>query len=176
MVEQMKKYTAWYLRIKNESREVQDDAILKAIRHMIKCTTVRKTVCANRDKSVLVREADADIIGRPLFTLTNNQGVLGIIFPGTKADTGDYSIVEQFIDSFEHSDVQSHIKMARNKAKKNKPIQKTQPKGPTQAIPAGSGMMVISIMGKFDTMQCLIKDLSTITQGHPVQMSVINSV
>ena len=176
MVEQMKKYTAWFLRIKCESREVQDDAILKAIRHMIKCTTVRKTVCANREKSVLVREADADIIGRPLFTITNNQGMLGIIFPGTKSDAGDYSIVEQFIDSFEHSDVQNHIKMARNKTKKSKPIQKPQPKEPQQAIAAGSGMMVISIMGKFDTMQCLIKDLSTVTQGHPVQMSVINSV
>lgn len=177
----MKKYAAWILRTDCSNREIVNGEILKSIRHMIKCTSVRRCMCNNSEQNVIVRETDADIIGRPLFTVMNDKGVVGMAFPTTKADGGDYSIVEQFIDSFQHTNVMTHVATAKRRATPEHKVRK-------QVSPPGrveekmeeraddDGTMVISLVGNFTVMQSLISSVSALARGHHVQMSVINAV
>jgi hypothetical protein len=198
----MKKYAAWMLRASGVSMEICDSDVLQSIRHMIKCTSVRRCVCKNVQQYVIVREAEADIIGRPVFTVMNDKGVVGIAFPATKADCGDYSIIEQFVDSFKHTNVMPHVATAKRRAalhdmkqrSKHKPSPAKHRPGiardkevaehPITQVPKPSigakgdedGTMVISLVGNFSVMQGLIGSVSALARGHPVQMSVINAV
>ena len=155
---------------------------------MIKCTSVRRCMCNNNQQYVIVRETDADIIGRPLFTVMNDKGVVGMAFPTTKADGGDYSIVEQFVDSFQHNNVMTHVATAKRRATgqddKHKARTRRSPQPPpaklvkeqTETKADDDGTMVISLVGNFTTMQGLISSVSALARGHHVQMSVINAV
>ena len=85
----MRKYSSWFLRSNAATTRIEDTNMLAAIRHMIKCTSVRRHACGNADKWVMVRESGADIIGRPLFTVSTPDSVIGVAFPTTKEDDDD---------------------------------------------------------------------------------------
>lgn len=168
----MRKYGVWYLRSERCNKEITDEKDLASIRHMIKCTSVRRHACANGHGWVLIREAEADIIGRPLFTVTTADRVLGVVFPAVKDDNMDYNIVEQFIDSMQHSDsLVSHTRTAlrHEMEKSDRKNAKIRPKSQKD------GTMVLTIAGGYKRMQELIPQLNTVLKGHAVHMSVITA-
>ena len=191
----MRKYSSWFLRSNAATTRIEDTNMLAAIRHMIKCTSVRRHACGNADKWVMVRESGADIIGRPLFTVSTPDSVIGVAFPTTKEDDDDLSTVELFIDCLEHPNIHTHASTAlrheterlasakspthvaktdTSKGRRKRP-KDTQANGQTNGSSAG-GTMVISVIGSYIHMQGLVQSINHAIRGHPVQMSVLNSV
>ena len=188
----MRKYSSWFLRANADTTRIEDIKTLAAIRHMIKCTSVRRHACGNADKWVMVRESGADIIGRPLFTVSTPESVIGVAFPTTKEDDEDLSTVELFIDCLEHPNIHAHAstalrheteRLASTKCRTNgqtngkrRCLKNGQPNGQPNGTNAAGGTMVISVIGSYSHMQGLVERINHAIRGHPVQMSVLNSV
>ena len=188
----MRKYSSWFLRANAATTRIEDIKTLAAIRHMIKCTSVRRHACGNADKWVMVRESGADIIGRPLFTVSTPESVIGVAFPTTKEDDEDLSTVELFIDCLEHPNIHAHAstalrheteRLASTKCRTNgqtngqtngkrRCLKNGQPNG----ADATGGTMVISVIGSYSHMRGLVERINHAICGHSVQMSVLNSV
>lgn len=112
----MKRYSDWYHRSGGTSAAVTDERVMHAIRHLIKCTSVKRHYCTNSDKWVLVREGDSDVLSRPVFKVyTEDKKCHGVIYPLVLGEEADTSVLEQYLDGIDltiNAEIDAHIESA----------------------------------------------------------------
>lgn len=199
----MKRYSHWVLRFNERSSKIASEHVLNAIKHLIKCTSVRRHFCGNPEKWVLVREPDSDVLSRPVFKIfTAQKQFRGIIYPLVLGEEADTSVLEQYIDAIDTSlndEILAHIQSAVARCNKNgnndqpatqpenpenkklKPRKKdTNQKNEKIEIVAqqaqNSQTTVISLIGDYHSMLPLVTQVATVIRGSPVQMTVVNSI
>lgn len=118
----MKKYSHWVLRYNEKSSPIESGYVLNAIKHLIKCTSVRRHFCGNPEKWVLVREPDSDVLSRPVFKIfTATHQFRGIIYPLVLGEEADTSVLEQYVDAIDTSlndEILAHIQSAVTRCNK----------------------------------------------------------
>lgn len=116
MVVIMKRYSDWYHRSGGTSAAVNDERVMHAIRHLIKCTSVKRHYCTNSEKWVLVREGDSDVLSRPVFKVyTEDKQCHGVIYPLVLGEEADTSVLEQYLDGIDltvNAEIDAHIESA----------------------------------------------------------------
>lgn len=189
----MKRYSRWVYRLHGKSSNVDDDSLLHAIRHLIKCTSVRRHFCNNAAKWVLVRENLEDVLARPVFKVfTSEQVFKGVIYPLVVGEESDTSVLEQYIDEVDCTvtdEIASHIESAVARRDKQSaeevreaPIVKTKKTKPkvdvvekTKVNVDNRQTTVISLIGEYDSMLPLVTQVANVIRGSTVQMTVVNS-
>lgn len=191
----MKRYCEWVYRLHGKSSVIADEHVMVSIRHLIKCTSVRRHFCNNNSKWILVRENDSDVLSRPVFKVfTEDQQFKGVIYPLVVGEESDTNVLEQYIDAIDSSltaEIASHIESAvvrrdkqsiespqENKEQIKEPSmsKKVKQTKPVAVVDDNRQTTVISLIGEYGSMLPLVSQVASVIRGSTIQMTVVNSM